>query len=129
MSTADDETRARVGQQLARRREALDLTQGALAALVRITVTTVSSTERGRTTITRGKRSAWEAALRLRPGTIAGAYRGGPLEALDEEPQPYADMTDRHERAIWEMSLSEEDRRAVIDVLRSDRRERSRNSA
>jgi DNA-binding XRE family transcriptional regulator len=73
-----------VGQQLKRRREELDLTQGTLANLVDVTVTSVSSAENERSTISRGKRPAWERALNLIPGTISRAYRDGtPIEPAD----------------------------------------------
>lgn len=112
-----------VGQQLANRREQLDLTQDALARLIGITAPTVSVTERGHTEISRGKRPAWERALQLKPGTISQAYRDGtPIETADDDHAPYADLTDPHERAIWEMKLSEDDRRRLIDILRADRR-------
>lgn len=113
-----------VGQQLAARRDELDLTQQALAGLIGVTPTTVSATERGKTTISRSKRPRWEAALRLRAGTLARAYRDStPLETLDPpneppEPGPYADMTDPHERALWAIPVAEADRRELIDIYR-----------
>lgn len=120
---------ALVGQQLAARRDQLDLTQEALARRIGITATTVSNTERGRTEITRSKRSKWEQALRLKPGTIAAAYRGNvPLEPLGDE-EIFADLADPYERAIWEMDISEDDRRIIIELLREDRRESGRRSA
>jgi transcriptional regulator with XRE-family HTH domain len=115
-----------VGQQLARRREELDLTQDALARLIGITAPTVSVTERGHTEISRGKRPAWERALQLRPGTISQAYRdGSPIERAAEQPV-YANLADPHERAIWEMKISEDDRRTLIDILRDDRKQAQR---
>lgn len=112
-----------VGQRLAKRREELDLTQDALARLIGITSATVSTTERGRTTISRSKRPLWERALRLAPGTITRAYRDGtdlepaPPPELLQEP-PYADMSDRLERTAWEMPLPLEDRKLIVDMLR-----------
>lgn len=118
-----DDAPTRVGQQLARRREDLDLTQGAVATEVGITVTSVSSAERGRATISRSKRPLWEQALRLKPGTISRAYRDGTDLELAPEPTPqqeapYADLSDRLERTAWEMPLSVEDRKLIVDMLR-----------
>lgn len=123
MTTPPGDAPTRVGQQLARRREALDLTQIALAATIGITSTTVSATERGRTTISRSKRSLWEQALQLRQGTITRAYREGVdlelLPAVESPPEkPYADMSDRLERTAWEMPLDVEQRKLIIDMLR-----------
>ncbi|MFE2940981.1 helix-turn-helix transcriptional regulator [Streptomyces sp. NPDC059255] len=116
-----------VGKQLAARREELDLTQQAIAHRIGITVNSVSAAENGRATISRGKRPAWEAALELAPGSIQRAYAGGALEPLkraaepDSDPKPYADLDDRHERAIWAMDLSEADRRVLVDLWRKSR--------
>lgn len=120
------ETPTRVGQQLRDRREQLDLTQGALARRIGIDASTVSVTERGQTQIQRGKRTAWEQALDLQSGTITRAYNDGADLEATPPPPPYADLSDRHERAVWELNLPEEDRRAMIDILRSDRSEESR---
>lgn len=118
-----------VGQQLAARRDELDLTQDALARRIGITTTTVSATETGRTKISLGKRGAWETALRLKAGTIGRAYRtGAALEVQADDSDTYADMTDRYERAIWEMAISVEDRRTLIDLLRQDRRDRQQSA-
>lgn len=126
MSPATPSSPPPVGQQLARRRDELDLTQDALARLIGITAPTVSVTERGHTEISRSKRAAWERALQLKPGTISTAYRDGtPLEPAPDTP-PYANLTDPHERAIWEMKISEDDRRTLIDILRADRQEHRR---
>jgi len=128
MSTPDAPY-ALLGQQLAERRDGLDLTQEALARRIGITATTVSVTERGRTQISRSKRSKWEQALRLKPGTIGRAYRDDTaLEPLDDE-EVFADLNDPYERAIWEMDLGEDDRRIIIELLRSDRKETGRRSA
>ncbi|GAB3118014.1 hypothetical protein GCM10027160_29460 [Streptomyces calidiresistens] len=126
MTQSRDASPARVGRALARRREDLDLTQEALARAIGITPATVSVTERGKTRIRRSKRSAWERALGLRAGTITRAYeRDEELEAETERaatPQPYADMSDRLERAIWMMQqVSESDRKVLIDILREGR--------
>lgn len=132
---ASDDAPLRVGQQLASRREELDLTQGALAGLIGITVTSVSAAERARATISRSKRPLWEQALRLKPGTISRAYREGtalePATPAQPEPErPYADMSDRLERTAWEMPLSVEDRKLIIDMLReAERRGRDQRSA
>lgn len=119
-----------VGQQLAKRREALDLTQDMLARRIGITSATVSVTERGHTQIRVSKRPDWEKALHLRSGTISRAYRDGtalePLpESEPEQPQepPYADMSDRLERTAWEMPLSVEDRKLIVDMLREAKRQ------
>lgn len=120
-----------VGQQLRRRREALDLTQGALAKIIGIDASTVSVTERDRTEIQRSRRQAWERALRLKPGSITRAYTGaGDLEPDDAPAEPpYADMTDPKEAAVWAMDLPESDRREIIDAVRaraSQQRQRRR---
>lgn len=120
-----------VGEQLARHREQLDLTQGALAQMIGISVTSVSAAENGRSTIRRGKRSEWERALRLRPGSLSRAYeQGAPLEALDTptEAPPTPDLADPRERTIWDMKISEEDRRVMINLLRADRQEGQRRA-
>lgn len=119
--TASDDDPMRVGKQLARRREDLDLTQDALARQVGITVTSVSAAERGRATISRSKRPLWEQALQLGAGTLTRAYRdGSDLEPLPppEPERPYADMSDRLERTAWEMPLDVEQRKLIIDMLR-----------
>lgn len=114
---------ASVGQQLARRREELDLTQEALARRIGISTPTVSVTERGHTQIRVSKRGAWESALGLKAGTISRAYRDSkPLEVADTAEEqldrPYADLSDRLERTAWEMPLSVEDRKLIVDMLR-----------
>lgn len=126
--TSPSESPSSVGQQLRKRREALDLTQPALARRIGIDPSTVSVTERGHTEIQRGKRPAWEKALQLRPGTISRAYRDGtPLEVADTaDHPPYADMSNAQERAVWEMDLSEDDRRTLIDIVRKAREEERR---
>lgn len=118
-----------VGQQIRARREALDLTQPALAQRIGIDPSTVSATERDKTEIQRGKRAAWERALSLTPGAITRAYAGNHLEpATTTAQQPYANLADPHERAIWEMKISEDDRRTLIDILRADRRGQRREA-
>lgn len=120
-----------VGQQLAERRDALDLTQETLARSIGITSATVSATERGKTEISRSKRAAWEQALNLAPGTISRAYRDGARiePAPAAEPAPYADLTDPHERAIWEMNISESDRRDMIRLVRLGKQQDQRRRA
>jgi transcriptional regulator with XRE-family HTH domain len=126
MSETDSAAPPPVGQQLAARREALDLSQEALARRIGITSATVSSTERGITEPRRSKRAIWEHSLRLKPGTISRAYAsGGVIEPLDEDVVAYANLGDRYERAIWEMNISESDRRNIIDLLRKGRAEES----
>jgi transcriptional regulator with XRE-family HTH domain len=120
-----------VGQQLADRRDELDLTQESLARRIGITSSTVSATERGRTEIRRSKRPAWEEALQLQAGSISRAYRdGAALEPLEVTPKvlPYADLDDPRERTIWDMKISEDDRRVMIDLLRADRQENQRRA-
>lgn len=126
-----------VGSQLARRRKELDIPQGTLAQMASVTVTSISKAENDRVAIRRGKRGDWERALRLKAGTISRAYETGspiePLEAPERQVRPrgarrgqgapYADMTDPYERVIWDMKISEADRRTLIDLLRSDRQE------
>lgn len=120
-----------VGQQLRRRRESLDLTQPALAGRIGIDPSTVSATERDKTEIQRGKRAAWEKALNLKPGTITRAYADAtPIEPADTPSEPpYADLSDPHERAIWEMNISESDRRDMIRLVRLGREQENRRRA
>ncbi|MFD3483818.1 helix-turn-helix transcriptional regulator [Streptomyces sp. NPDC058665] len=113
-----------VGEQLKARREALDLTQGGLASLVGVTVTSISSAENSRSTISRGKRALWERALQLKTGTISAAYRDGtPLEPAESTgpafAPPYADMNDPKEAAVWALDLSVSDRIEIIDAVRA----------
>lgn len=131
MSESETPTQA-VGRQLAARRESLDLTQHAVASRIGTTVNSVSAAERGKVTIMRGRRGAWEQTLGLKTGTISRAYTSGSLIEVAGEvvPEaPYADLTDAHEKAVWEMNIPEEDRRTMIDILRSDRREQQGRSA
>lgn len=118
------ETPTHVGQQLARRRDELDLTQEELARRIGISTPTVSVTERGHTAISKGNRAKWERALNLKPGTISRAYRDGTdLEIAEVQAQPpYADLNDPYESDIWNLpGLSEADRRRAIDILRESR--------
>ncbi|RDG34674.1 helix-turn-helix domain-containing protein [Streptomyces corynorhini] len=110
-----------VGEQLKARREKLDLTQGSLASLVGVTVTSISAAENSRSAISRSKRPLWERALQLKPGTISAAYNDGtPLEAAQTLTDlPYADMSDAKERAVWEMELPVADRIEIIDAVRA----------
>ncbi|WTC56889.1 transcriptional regulator [Streptomyces cellulosae] len=124
------ENTAEVGRQLAARREALDLTQQAVAADIGITVTSVSAAENGRSTIMRGRRPLWERALRLKTGTISRAYAtGAPLEPAESPGDADPSLVDPDERVIWEMDIPERYRRDIIDILRSAKRERGHNSA
>jgi transcriptional regulator with XRE-family HTH domain len=120
----------RVGQQLARRRDELDLTQEAVADRVGITAATVSATERGKTSISRRKRPGWEAALRLQPGSLGRAYRDGtdvevlPRAVPTEQPRsadpgqlPY-DPADVMEVHLWQSSAPEPIRRHLIREYR-----------
>lgn len=122
-----------VGQQLRARRVALDLTQPALAQRIGIDPSTVSTTERDKTEIQRGKRAAWENALALKPGTITRAYaEGAQIEAAAAAPvrvpgrPPYADLSNPDERAVWELSIPEHDRRDMIDIMRGARQRQRR---
>lgn len=120
-----------VGRQLKLRRQALDLTQPALASRIGVGPSTVSLTERGRTEIQRGKRAAWEQALDLKPGTITRAYSSGtPIEPAESTNQaPYVNLADPHERAIWELNLSESDRRDLILLVRLGKEQEHRRRA
>ncbi|MFM9594512.1 helix-turn-helix domain-containing protein [Streptomyces scabiei] len=40
------------------------------------------------------------------------------LREIQEQEQSYADMSDRLERTAWEMPLSVEDRKLIVDMLR-----------
>lgn len=118
-----------VGQQLAARRMALDLTQQLAADRIGIRSTAVSAAERGLNQIQRSRRGDWERVLRLKPGSISRAYAtGAPLEPADtpgdQGPPVYADLSDPHERAIWETDIPEEQRRDIIDMLRLGKRAR-----
>ena len=126
MSDSTPDTPTSVGQQLALRRQELDLTQDALARLIGITAASVSAAERGKAAISVSKRPNWERALRLQPGTLSRAYRTGRAElrplASPAPEQPYADLSDPYERAVWERdSLSDADKRDLIDMLRAAR--------
>lgn len=77
---------ARVGRQLAHRRDDLDLTQEELAQRIGITSFAVSAAERGRNAIRRSKRADWEDALGLPAGSISRAYRDGELAQPSTEP-------------------------------------------
>lgn len=115
------ETPTSVGQQLRARREALNLTQVALAQLIGIEPTSVSGTERDRSTIRRGKRASWERALSLVPGTITRAYQDGtPIETIDDAgPDVHADLADPFERAAWALDLPAAQKRLLIDLHRA----------
>jgi transcriptional regulator with XRE-family HTH domain len=87
---SDDPTaRAVVGEQLARRREDLDLTQDDLAQRIGVSGRTVSAIERGVNTIQRKNRPSWEKALGLVTGTVSRAYRDGtPIEYAESPAAP-----------------------------------------
>ena len=123
MAMTQEEPPTPPGDQLRARREELSLTQDALARQVGVNVAAISRAETGKSHIQVSKRAAWEGALRLQPGSITRAYGGGTIEPANSAPDaPYADLTDRYERAIWEMHrLPEDDRRTLIDILRSAR--------
>lgn len=115
------ETPTSVGKQLKARREALNLTQSALASLVGVDAASVSGAERDKREITRGKRTSWETALRLVPGTITRAYQdGAPIEALDDPgPEVYANLDDEVERAAWALNVTPAEKRMLIDLYRA----------
>lgn len=101
--TDPDTNPARVGQQLAQRREDLNLTQEGLGQRIGITSFAVSAAERGRNEIRRSKRSDWERALGLRPGTLSRAYRDGSPIEVDQPPaeQPAEpELDDLEERLL-----------------------------
>lgn len=112
---------AAVGQQLARQRENLDLTQEDLGQRVGIAARTVSAVERGLNSISRSKRTAWEQALGLKSGTISRAYRDGTsLEPAESElgPEPDDDDLSPFERRILrEMA----EQRAILEEIRAER--------
>ena len=93
-----------VGQQLARRRNDLDLTQDGLAKRIGVSARTVSAIERGMNSIQRGNRATWESALRLKAGTISRAYRDGspvepdPTVPMDNAKLSVAELAERLER-------------------------------
>lgn len=113
---SDDATSpAAVGRQLARRRANLDLTQDQLAMAVGVRSRSISAIERGSNAIQRSKRSAWEKALRLKPGTISRAYEdGSPLEPADisltDSAHAQDDITVEREPTLAEMTQMLEDR-------------------
>jgi transcriptional regulator with XRE-family HTH domain len=123
---SDDATSpaAVVGQQLARRREDLDLTQDDLAKRIGVSGRTISAIERGVNAIQRKNRSAWETALGLVPGTINRAYRDGtPVEVVPvtEEPRvpPHDDVVAALEARVTRMEVA-------LDVERRAREELER---
>ncbi|WP_432135833.1 hypothetical protein [Streptomyces sp. bgisy154] len=63
----------------------------------------------------------------LTPERLREAGRGDAAEILGEilqqERAPYADLSDRLERTAWEMPLSVEDRKMIIDMLRQAKAE------
>lgn len=57
----------------------------------------------------------------LSPERLEEARRADAAEILreiQEQEQSYADMSDRLERTAWEMPLSVEDRKLIVDMLR-----------
>ncbi|NUP19842.1 MAG: helix-turn-helix transcriptional regulator [Streptomyces sp.] len=58
----------------------------------------------------------------LTPERLTDVARADAAEILreiqEQERAPYADMSDRLERTAWEMPLSLEDRKAIVDMLR-----------
>lgn len=118
---------ADVGEQLARRRDALFLTQEDLAQRIGINARTVSAAERGANAITKGRRAAWEEALRLRPGTISRAYLDGtPIEAADEprpDQAPVEDPLERLARLTRELNEVQLELRERLERDRGDSRD------
>ncbi|MFE6282471.1 helix-turn-helix domain-containing protein [Streptomyces sp. NPDC057877] len=68
----------------------------------------------------------------LSPERLVEAGRSDAAEILREiqvqERAPYADLSDRLERTAWEMPLSVEDRKLIVDMLR-EAKAQGRNSA
>lgn len=126
MKRARDEKKAHVGEQLRRRRIALNMSQADLTARIGGDRRSVTAAENGETMIQIRKRTAWEEALHLQRGSIGRAYEfGGDLETIDigapaaPEPEPW----DRRE---WELytdaelaDLSEEERRERVNIFRT----------
>lgn len=114
----DSHPYADTGNKLAARREDLDMTQEQLAQRINIRSTTVSAIERGRNAITRSKRGAWEAALRLKAGTITRAYNdGAELEKQDaEQPSGGEDSFDRLDR-LYEKWKSDPERAGRLEEI------------
>lgn len=84
-----EDRRAQVGRWLSQRRDEMNLTVQALAAMLDVHRTTVTNAETGR--VVPHLKSRWEDALRLSRGSLTRAYLDGtPLEALPDgqEPEP-----------------------------------------
>lgn len=115
------ETPTSVGKQLKARREALNLTQAVLAALVNVDAGSVSGAERDTREITRGKRASWENALRLVPGTITRAYQEGTaIEVLDNAvPEVDANLDDEVERAALALNVTAAEKQMLIGLYRA----------
>ncbi|MFJ5532374.1 hypothetical protein [Streptomyces sp. NPDC093261] len=66
----------------------------------------------------------------LTPDRLEEAGRDDAADILREilrqqpAPPPYANLTDPHERVLWEMALPEDVRRDLIDALRASKRQR-----
>lgn len=120
----DDESNARVGEQLAARRDQLGMTQAELAERVDVNARSVGSIERGQHAIRRSRRQRWEDALYLQHGTISHAYRtGSDLEMLDEPPSAGPESWDRIEWELYDEArrdgLAEEDARERVQIFRT----------
>ncbi|GHI91686.1 helix-turn-helix domain-containing protein [Streptomyces olivaceus] len=112
-----------VGQQLARRRKQLDLTQQMAAERIGITSTTVSAVERGLNEIQRSKRADWERGLDLAAGSITRSYEdGAPLQPAAPARATPAPSSDPDEKVVWDMNIPESYRRDIIEILRSAKR-------
>ena len=120
-----------VGQQLARQREAMDLTQEDLGQRVGIAARTVSAIERGLNSISRSKRPAWEQALGLKLGTISRAYRdGAPIEQVEAEPASAvtADLPDDPDERLAELVRRQVELSAEISAAVGERKAHRRGT-
>lgn len=125
---SDDATSpaAVVGQQLARRREELDLTQDDLAKRIGVSGRTVSAIERGMNAIQRKNRSAWETALSLAPGTINRAYRDGTPVEVVPAPSTGAPRNTPHDEVVAALEARVTRMEVALDVERRAREELER---
>lgn len=124
VAAIDDERNARVGEELAARREQLGITQIELAQALGVSARSISGVERGEHGIRRGRRQRWEDALHLQHSTISQAYRDGTeLEPADDAPPPGPEPWDRIEWQLYEQArgegLAEEHARERVQIFRT----------
>lgn len=124
VAATDDERNARVGEELAARREQLGITQIELAQALGVSARSISGVERGEHGIRRGRRQRWEDALHLQHGTISQAYRdGAELETVDDAPPAGPEPWHRIEWDLYTEAerdgLSEDDRRERVQIFRT----------